>query len=87
MGGGASRTMKVCGATESIFINSNLIISVVIDMRQCISRRKILHKMNEVCGAISHKMDKLLRKHQVDGTQLLIYSYIHVYIFAIPSSE
>ena len=42
--GGASCTMKVCGATESILINIvNLIISVVIDMRQYISRRKILH--------------------------------------------
>ena len=62
-----------------------LIISVVIDMRQYISRRKILHKMNEVCGAISHKMDKLtLRKHQVDGTQLLIYIYIHVHVYILP---
>ena len=43
----------------------NLIISVAIDMR-----------------ALSHKMDELiLRKHQVDGTQLLIHNYyIHVYI-------
>ena len=55
-------------------------MSVVIDMRQYISRQKILHKMKEVCGAISHKMDELIvRKHQVDGTQLLIYCYIHVY--------
>ena len=36
--------------------------------------------MKEVCVALSHKMDELiLRKHQVDGTQLLIYIYIHVY--------
>ena len=42
---------------------------------------KIQHKMKEVYGAHSHKMDELiLRKHQVDGTQLLIYIYIHVYI-------
>ena len=42
-------------------------------MRQYISGQKILHKMKEVvCGALSHKMDELiLRKHQVDGTQLL----------------
>ena len=33
----------------------------------------MLHKIKEVYGAISHKMDELiLRKHQVDGTQLLI---------------
>ena len=33
--------------------------------------------MKEVCGAISHKMDELIvRIHQVDGTQLLIYIYI-----------
>ena len=52
---------------------------MVIDMRQYISRQNVLHKMKEVCGAISHKMDELiLRKHQVDGTQLLIYIYIHV---------
>ena len=39
--------------------------------------RKLLHKM-EVCGAISHKMGRI--ELQVDGTQLLIYYYIHVYI-------
>ena len=38
----------------------------------------MLHKIKEVYGAISHKMDELiLRKHQVDGTQLLIYIYIN----------
>ena len=36
--------------------------------------------MKEVCGAISHKMDKLMRKHQVDGTELFIYFYIHVHV-------
>ena len=46
-------------------------------MRRYIS----MHKMKEVCGALSHKMDELIkRKHQMDGTQLLIYIYIHVYI-------
>ena len=46
-------------------------------MRQYISRRKILPYMKEVYVALSHKMDELiLRKHQVDGTQLLIYVYI-----------
>ena len=35
----------------------------------------------ELCGAISHKVDELIvRKHQVDGTQLLIYISIHGYI-------
>ena len=38
--------------------------------------------MKEVCGAISHKMDELIViKHQVDGTQLLIYIYTYMYIF------
>ena len=43
---------------------------------------KILHKMKAVCGTLSHKMDELiLRKHQVDGTQLLIYIYIRSYVY------
>ena len=43
-----------------------------------------MHKMKAACGAISHKMDELIpRKHQMDGTQLLIYIYIYVYIFTI----
>ena len=71
--GGASHMMKVRGATENILINS-IIMSVIIDMRWYISRQKVLLKMKEVCGAISHKMKELIvRKHQVDGTQLLIY--------------
>ena len=38
--------------------------------------------MKEVCGALSHKTDELiLREHQVDGNQLLIYIYIHVIYF------
>ena len=37
--------------------------------------------MTEVSGALSHKMDELiLMKHQVDGTQLLIYIHVRVYI-------
>ena len=41
-------------------------------------------QMKVVCGALSHKMDELiLRKHQVDGTKLLIYIYIHVIYFFI----
>ena len=44
-------------------------MSVVIDMRRYISRRKLLHIMKKVWVAISHKMDELiLKKHQVDGT-------------------
>ena len=48
-----------------------LIISLVIGTRRYISWQKLLHKMKEVCGAISHKMDELIvRKHQMDRTQL-----------------
>ena len=54
-------------------------MSVVIVLRRYILRRKLLHKMKEVCGAISHKMDKLIHS-QVDGTQLLIY-FTYMYIF------
>ena len=58
-------------------------MSVVIDMRWYILRRKLLHKM-EVCGAISHKMDELIVRKQ---TQLLIY-FLHTCIyFAILSLE
>ena len=41
-------------------------------------RRKLLHRMKEVCGATSRMMkDKLLvGEHEVDGTRLLIYIYI-----------
>ena len=45
VGRGASHTMTVCGATESILITGNLTISVVIDTRRYISRQKLLHKM------------------------------------------
>ena len=56
----------------------NLIICVVIDMRQYISRQKVY-------GALSHKMDELiLRKHQVDRTQLLIYIHIHLHLYILP---
>ena len=40
-------------------------------------RRKLLHRMKEVCGSTSRMMkDKLIvGEHQVDGTRLLIYMY------------
>ena len=35
-------------------------------------RRKLLHRMKEVCGATSRMMkDELMGEHQVDGTRLL----------------
>ena len=39
------------------------------------TRRKLLHRMKEVCGATRHVMDDrlIVEEHQVDGTQLLIY--------------
>ena len=44
-------------------------------------RRKLLHRMKEVCGATSRMMDELIvGEHKVDGTQLLIYIYIYLYI-------
>ena len=52
-------------------------------------RRKLLHRMKEVCGATSRIMkdELIVGEHQADGTQLLfIYSYTFMYIyFAIPS--
>ena len=66
-------------------INS-LIMSVVID--ESYFEAKILHKMKEICGAISHKMDELIvRKHQVDRTWLLIHFYIQCLYFAILSLQ
>ena len=44
-------------------------------------RRKLLHRMKEVCGATRRTMNELIvEKHQVDGTRLLIYIYIYLYI-------
>ena len=49
-------------------------------MRYYISKRKMQHKMKELCETISHKIDKLiLRKDQEDRTQFKIYIYIHGY--------
>ena len=48
-------------------------------------RRKLLHRMKEVCGTTRRMMDELIvdklivEEHQVDGTRLLyIYLYIDV---------
>ena len=39
-------------------------------------RRKLLHRMKEVCGATIRMMDELIvGENQVDGTRLLIYIY------------
>ena len=46
-------------------------------------RRKLLHRMKEVCGATSRmtKDELIVGEHQVDGTWLLIYIYIlYLYI-------
>ena len=45
-------------------------------------RRKLLHRMKEVCGTTSHMMkdELIVGEHQVDGTQLLIFIYIYLYI-------
>ena len=45
-------------------------------------RRKLLHRMKEVCGTTRHMMNDRLKveEHQVEGTQLLIYIYIYLYI-------
>ena len=44
------------------------------------TRRKLLHRMKEVCGDTRHMMDDglIVEEHQVDRTQLLIYI---IYIF------
>ena len=44
-------------------------------------RQKLLHRMKGMSGATSRMMDELIvGKHQVDGTRLLIYFYIYLYI-------
>ena len=45
-------------------------------------RRKLLHRMKEVCGAASRIMkdELIVGEHQVDGTRLLIYIHIYLYI-------
>ena len=44
------------------------------------TRRKLLHRMKEVCGATRHMMDGLIvEEHHVDGTRLLIFIHIHIY--------
>ena len=44
-------------------------------------KRKLLNRM-KVCGAISHMMkdEFIVRKHQVDGTRLLISIIYYLYI-------
>ena len=42
------------------------------------TRRKLLHRMKEVCGTTMMNDGLIVEEHQVDGTQLLIYI---LYIF------
>ena len=47
-------------------------------------RRKLLHRMKEVCGATRHMMKDglIVEEHQVDGTRLLIFIYIYcIYLY------
>ena len=45
-------------------------------------RQKLLHRMKGMCGATSRMMkdELIVGKHQVDGTRLLIYIDIYLYI-------
>ena len=59
-------------------------MSVVIHVRRYIfmMRQKLLHRMKGMCGATSRMMkdELIVGKHQVDGTRLLVYIYIYLYI-------
>ena len=50
-------------------------------------RRKLLHRMKEVCGATSRMMkdELIVGEHQVDGIRLLIYRCLN--FFAILVSQ
>ena len=86
MGGAITSMMKVCGATTSTLSKSvrklNYVCGNRCEMVYFMVRRKLLHRMKEVCGATSRTIkDKLIvGEHQVDGTRLLIYIYIYLYI-------
>ena len=45
-------------------------------------KQKLLYRMKGMCGATSRmtKDELIVGKHQVDGTRLLIYVYIYLYI-------
>ena len=51
------------------------------------TKRKLLYRMKEVCGATRHMMDDglIVEEHQVDGTRLLIHRFIN--FFAILVSQ
>ena len=62
---------EVCGATNCIMMEVG---GATGSMMKCVELNGIFRgknyciRMNEVCGAISHKMDQLIvRRHQVDG--------------------
>ena len=47
------------------------------------TRRKLLHRMKEVCGATRHMMDDglIVEEHQVDGNPAFnFYLYTYLYI-------
>ena len=71
VGGGSCRTMKVCGTTESILINMSGNLSI--------SRRKLLHKMKEVCGVISHNMDELIVRQFYVNSAFNLYLHTSTY--------
>ena len=70
VGEAISCMMKVCGATKSTLSETVYFMT----------RRKLLHRMKEVCGATRHMMDDglIVEEHQVDRTRLLIFIYIHI---------
>ena len=61
-------------------------MTVVIDVRRYMvyfmMRQNLLHRMKGMCGATSHMMkdELIVGKHQVDGTRLLIFIYIYIFI-------
>ena len=71
--------MKVCGATKSVK-KFNYDCDNRCETVYFMTRRKLLHRMKEVCGVTRHMMDDglIVEEHQVDGTRLLIYI---LYIF------
>ena len=81
--GKAISRLMVCGATKSTLskVSGNLIMSGNrCETVHFMMRRKLLHRMKEVCGTTRRMMDELIvEEHQVDGTRLLIYIYIYIY--------
>ena len=91
VGEAISRIMKVCGATKSTSSKvSGNFCGNRFETVYFMMRRKLLHRMKEVCGVTRRMMDELIvEEHQVDRTRLLIYIYIYIYtnFFAILVSQ